>query len=64
MPPKRKPLVIVTRKLPDVVETRMRELFDARLNVDDAPLSATASTTSMSASRSHGASRSPTRRAC
>jgi len=35
----KKPLVIVTRKLPDVVETRMRELFDARLNVDDRPLS-------------------------
>jgi glyoxylate reductase len=35
-----KPLVIVTRKLPDVVETRMRELFDARLNVDDKPMSA------------------------
>ena len=34
----RKPIVIVTRKLPDVVETRMRELFDARLNVDDTPL--------------------------
>ena len=34
----RKPIVIVTRKLPDVVETRMRELFDARLNVDDSPL--------------------------
>ncbi|HET6322140.1 MAG TPA: D-glycerate dehydrogenase [Hyphomicrobium sp.] len=34
----RKPIVIVTRKLPDVVETRMRELFDARLNVDDKPL--------------------------
>ncbi len=32
-----KPIVIVTRKLPDVVETRMRELFDARLNVDDMP---------------------------
>jgi glyoxylate reductase len=32
-----KPVIIVTRKLPDVVETRMRELFDARLNVDDAP---------------------------
>jgi glyoxylate reductase len=37
--PKRKPLVVVTRKLPDVTETRMRELFDARLNLDDAPLS-------------------------
>ena len=29
---KTKPLVIVTRKLPEPVETRMRELFDARLN--------------------------------
>jgi glyoxylate reductase len=36
---KKKPLVVVTRKLPDVVETRMRELFDARLNVDDHPMS-------------------------
>ncbi len=34
----KKPVVIVTRKLPDVVETRMRELFDARLNVDDTPM--------------------------
>ncbi len=34
---KSRPLVIVTRKLPDVVETRMRELFDARLNLDDHP---------------------------
>jgi glyoxylate reductase len=34
----KKPVVIVTRKLPEVVETRMRELFDARLNVDDRPL--------------------------
>jgi len=34
----KRPLVIVTRKLPDVVETRMRELFDARLNIDDHPL--------------------------
>jgi len=31
----KKPLVIVTRKLPDKVELRMRELFDARLNPDD-----------------------------
>ena len=30
-----KPLVIVTRKLPDVIETRLMELFDTRLNVDD-----------------------------
>ena len=36
---KRKPLVIVTRKLPDVIETRMMELFDARLNRDDKPMS-------------------------
>ena len=33
-----KPIVIVTRKLPQPVETRMRELFDARLNVDDTPM--------------------------
>src|SRR5690606_17313601 len=35
----RKPKVIVTRKLPDPVETRMRELFDAELNLSDAPMS-------------------------
>src|SRR5579859_8078363 len=35
---KKKPLVVVTRKLPDSIETRMRELFDARLNLDDTPL--------------------------
>ena len=34
-----RPLVIVTRKLPDVVETRLRELFDARLNLEDNPFS-------------------------
>src|ERR1700735_5103977 len=39
MPVKKKPLVVVTRKLPDSIETRMRELFDARLNLDDTPLS-------------------------
>jgi glyoxylate reductase len=39
MPKSKKPLVIVTRKLPDSIETRMRELFDARLNVDDQPMS-------------------------
>ena len=37
--PAKKPLVIVTRKLPDVIETRMRELFDTHLNVDDTPMS-------------------------
>jgi glyoxylate reductase len=31
--------IVVTRKLPDAVETRMMELFDARLNLDDIPLS-------------------------
>jgi glyoxylate reductase len=36
--PAKKPLVIVTRKLPDAIETRMRELFDTRLNVDDTPM--------------------------
>ncbi|ATQ44659.1 2-hydroxyacid dehydrogenase [Caulobacter mirabilis] len=35
----KKPKVIVTRKLPDPVETRMRELFDTELNVDDRPMS-------------------------
>lgn len=35
--PQAKPLVIVTRKLPEAIETRMAELFDARLNVDDHP---------------------------
>jgi glyoxylate reductase len=39
MPKSRKPLVVVTRKLPDSVETRMRELFDAQLNLDDKPMS-------------------------
>src|SRR5215471_12111062 len=39
MPKPRKPLVVVTRKLPDIVETRMRELFDAQLNLDDKPMS-------------------------
>ena len=36
---KTKPIVVITRKLPDQVETRMRELFDARLNLEDRPLS-------------------------
>jgi glyoxylate reductase len=36
---RKKPVVVVTRKLPDSVETRMRELFDARLNLDDKPMS-------------------------
>eukprot|EP01037_Dinobryon_pediforme_P013128 gene13128-13229_t len=34
-----KPKVVVTRKLPDPVETRMCELFDAELNSSDRPMS-------------------------
>jgi glyoxylate reductase len=37
---RKRPLVVVTRRLPHVVETRMRELFDARLNLDDKPMGA------------------------
>jgi glyoxylate reductase len=37
--PHKKPIVVVTRKLPDVVETRMCELFETRLNSDDKPMS-------------------------
>ena len=37
----KKPLVIVTRRLPDAIETRMMELFDARLNLEDSPMSQT-----------------------
>ena len=36
---RKRPLVVVTRRLPDVVETRMRELFDTRLNETDKPMS-------------------------
>ncbi|MEO9211549.1 MAG: D-glycerate dehydrogenase [Caulobacteraceae bacterium] len=38
----RKPVVVVTRKLPDPVETRMRELFHTELNIDDTPMDAEA----------------------
>lgn len=34
----RKAIVVVTRKLPDSVETRMRELFDAQLNLGEGPM--------------------------
>jgi glyoxylate reductase len=34
-----KPLVIITRKLPDAVEARMRELFTCRTNATDKPFS-------------------------
>jgi glyoxylate reductase len=36
---RKKPIVVVTRTLPENVETRMRELFDARLNIEDKPFS-------------------------
>src|SRR5690606_8428322 len=39
---RKKPRVVVTRKLPDAVETRMMELFDTRLNTEDTPLDAEA----------------------
>ena len=35
----KKPYVVVTRRLPELTETRMRELFDAHLNLDDKPMS-------------------------
>ena len=34
-----KPKVILTRKLPETIETRMRELFDTTLNDSDKALS-------------------------
>ena len=34
-----KPLVIVTRRLPELVETRLMELFNTQLSIDDKPLS-------------------------
>lgn len=36
--PTKKPRVVVTRKLPDAIETRMMELFDVQLNLDDTPM--------------------------
>ncbi len=38
---RKKPLVVVTRKLPAAIETRMTELFDVTLNRDDKPFSQT-----------------------
>jgi len=35
---KQKPHIVVTRRLPDTIETRMRELFNAALNIDDRPM--------------------------
>src|SRR5882672_3550882 len=40
--PGQKPLVIVTRRLPQGIEARMRDLFDVRLNQTDNPMSAEA----------------------
>ena len=40
MAQRKKPLVVVTRKLPDSIGTRMRELFDTQLNLDDKPMTA------------------------
>ncbi|MPY73200.1 MAG: D-glycerate dehydrogenase [Alphaproteobacteria bacterium] len=37
--PKKKPAVVVTRRLPEAVEARMTELFDTRLNPGDRPMS-------------------------
>jgi glyoxylate reductase len=34
----RKPKVVVTRKLPDLIEARMRELFDVEFNPHDTPM--------------------------
>jgi glyoxylate reductase len=38
MPSRKKPVIIIARKLPDTVETRMCELFDTRLNLSDKPM--------------------------
>jgi glyoxylate reductase len=38
--PRTRPKVIVTRRLPEAVETRMAELFDVELNLDDTPFDA------------------------
>ncbi len=40
--PGKKPYVIVTRRLPDGIEARMRDLFDVHLNQTDTPMSADA----------------------
>ena len=34
-----KPQIVVTRRLPEPVEKRMKQLFDVRLNEDDRPFS-------------------------
>ena len=37
----KKPRVVVTRKLPEIIERRMMELFDVQLNHDDHPMTKT-----------------------
>lgn len=44
---KKRPKVFVTRRLPEAVETRMAELFDVTLNLDDTPLDRSALATAM-----------------
>ena len=36
---KKKPVVVLTRRLPKMIEERMSELFETKLNFDDAPMS-------------------------
>ncbi len=36
----KKPVVVVTRKLPEAIELRMQELFDVRLNTTDKAMTA------------------------
>ena len=52
---KRKPLVVVTRKLPDAVETRMMELFNTRLNATDEAMTGGATDRGREAGGSAGA---------
>jgi len=47
--PHKKPKVVVTRKLPDAIETRMMELFDVSLNLTDEPMSRAALTEAVKA---------------
>eukprot|EP00435_Cladocopium_sp_Y103_P077840 s1_g1579.t1 len=46
-PTPEKPLVIVTRKLPDAIEARLGELFETRLNDSDEPMSQSALASAM-----------------
>ncbi len=36
--PPTKPVIVVTRKLPEAIQTRLKELFDAQLNASDEPM--------------------------